>query len=192
MALCFGMDTYAAEMTFPSQKPRRRRRHVPHRERSQCAVIKRNERERRRVHDVNEAFKTLQQYLPSRETDESSECKKISKMAILKEAIQYIDQLASLLTDGDFSDHNIKHDSTGQSQCNLNVKQNTHSPTEDCFHHHWSSDQFGSDQQIPHLHYDPEVVQLSCQDLHFYSDDSAELSPVKHTQVRYVLYILNL
>ena len=70
-------------------KKRRKRRHVPHHERPLEAVIKRNERERRRVDDVNGAFKRLQTHLPRA-------CKshrRVSKMAILQHAIEYISEL---------------------------------------------------------------------------------------------------
>ena len=46
------------------QRPKRKRHHVPHNLRPKEAVTKRNERERRRVNDVNGAFVELQKHLP--------------------------------------------------------------------------------------------------------------------------------
>ena len=72
-----------------TRKKRRKRRHIPHRERPLEAVIKRNQRERRRVDDVNLAFKRLQTFLPRVQKNH----RRVSKMAILQHAIEYIHEL---------------------------------------------------------------------------------------------------
>ena len=74
-------------------KPKRRRRHIPHSDRPIDAVRKRNERERKRVDDVNSAFVDLQLHLPS----DGRPRRRLSKIKVLQTAIDYIDQLSSTL-----------------------------------------------------------------------------------------------
>ncbi len=74
------------------QKPKRKRRHIPHKLRPKEAVKKRNERERRRVNDVNGAFVELQKHLPSQNSK-----KRVSKIKILQNAITYIYELMDIL-----------------------------------------------------------------------------------------------
>ena len=74
-------------------KLKRRRQHVPHSQRSIESVQRRNERERRRVNDVNSAFKELSKHIPFMVDNR----KKISKINILRSAITYIEYLSILL-----------------------------------------------------------------------------------------------
>ncbi|KAL8599105.1 hypothetical protein ACOMHN_007821 [Nucella lapillus] len=71
---------------------RRKRKHVPHDQRPQEFVHKRNTRERRRIHDVNHAFQLLRQHVPVVSHDD-----KTSKISILRHASGYIKRLTSLL-----------------------------------------------------------------------------------------------
>ena len=71
---------------------RRKRRHVPHHLRPQEFVQKRNTRERRRIHGVNEAFELLRRRVPVICRDD-----KTPKINILRHASSYIMRLTSLL-----------------------------------------------------------------------------------------------
>ena len=75
---------------------RRQRKHVPHHQRPRDLVRKRNTRERRRVHGVNQAFETLRQHVPLVCCDD-----KTSKISIIRQASSYIMRLTSLLQDID-------------------------------------------------------------------------------------------
>lgn len=82
-------------------KKRRKRRHIPHRERPEAAVQKRNERERKRVDDVNMAFRRLgdrleQGYFFGIHQTETSK-KRLSKIGVLQGACSYIQELKTLL-----------------------------------------------------------------------------------------------
>ena len=55
-------------------------------------TIKRNERERRRVEVVNKGFETLRQHVPN-----AAPVKKMSKVGILNEAMEYIQYLKTVL-----------------------------------------------------------------------------------------------
>lgn len=55
-------------------------------------TIKRNERERKRVETVNRGFETLRQHVPT-----ASQIKKLSKVSILTEAMDYIQYLCNSL-----------------------------------------------------------------------------------------------
>ncbi|KAK6999083.1 achaete-scute 2 [Biomphalaria glabrata] len=70
----------------------RRRRHIPHALRTTEFVAKRNDRERRRIRLVNQAFESLRQHIPSTRCDT-----KASKISILRKAMGYIDELSDLL-----------------------------------------------------------------------------------------------
>ena len=83
------LTSYDLRLTKTS---RRRRRHVPHRDRSPAAVTKRNERERTRVSGVNEAFTELHDHLPG-----VLRRQRLPKIKILHAATFYIDYLAGLL-----------------------------------------------------------------------------------------------
>uniref|UniRef100_A0A0M3I6R7 BHLH domain-containing protein n=1 Tax=Ascaris lumbricoides TaxID=6252 RepID=A0A0M3I6R7_ASCLU len=64
-------------------------------QRPPTAVAKRNARERTRVHTVNQAFVVLKHHLPSIR----SNAKRVSKLKILKAAINYIYALSDMLQD---------------------------------------------------------------------------------------------
>lgn len=71
----------------------RKRRHVPHSQRSPEYVLHRNTRERRRVEAINDAFQLLRKHVPFiGETDD-----KASKVGILYGAARYIRVLADIL-----------------------------------------------------------------------------------------------
>ena len=55
-------------------------------------TIKRNERERKRVETVNKGFETLRQHVPT-----TAQVKKMSKVGILNEAMEYIQYLKTVL-----------------------------------------------------------------------------------------------
>lgn len=74
----------------------RRSKHVPHRLRPAHLVEQRNTRERRRVHDVNQAFQILQTLLPFDESDQTP-TSRISKVRTLRTAVFYIDALQRML-----------------------------------------------------------------------------------------------
>lgn len=74
-------------------RPKRKRRHIPHRLRPTAAVDKRNERERRRVNDVNSAFVRLRDTLGMEKLSD----KRLSKINILTNAIDYISNLSQVL-----------------------------------------------------------------------------------------------
>lgn len=76
---------------------KRKRRHVPHSQRSTEFVEKRNGRERKRVDDLNGAFECLKDrvpFIPRRNV-------RTSKMKILTNAISYIQHLTTLLNDSE-------------------------------------------------------------------------------------------
>ncbi|CAD5121252.1 unnamed protein product [Dimorphilus gyrociliatus] len=75
---------------------RMRRSYVPHSDRSSTSVIKRNERERKRMESLNGAFKDLQRRIPLLKRAE----KRIPKEKILRGAIAYINHLSDILRDG--------------------------------------------------------------------------------------------
>ncbi|CAB3377520.1 Hypothetical predicted protein [Cloeon dipterum] len=60
-------------------------------------VRKRNERERQRVRSVNEGFEKLRSMLPSEQFLEVTSQKRLSKVDVLRAAIQYINHLQGLL-----------------------------------------------------------------------------------------------
>lgn len=92
---CLSTDLPGSERCSASSvKARRRRRHVPHSERPEPAVRKRNERERQRAGEVNTAFTELRDRLPSQG---QSKRKRLSKINVLKTAIDYIEELTTLL-----------------------------------------------------------------------------------------------
>ena len=76
----------------PVRPAKKKRRHIPHRERPVHAVKKRNERERNRVTGVNEALFVLRDHLP-----EDMRQQRLSKINILYSAIDYIDYLSRVL-----------------------------------------------------------------------------------------------
>ncbi|BFZ11887.1 hypothetical protein BsWGS_14925 [Bradybaena similaris] len=73
-------------------KGKKMRRHIPHYLRPQAFVERRNSRERRRIGNVNDAFEVLRRHIPSLKDKEGA-----SKINILRLAIEYIQDLGSLL-----------------------------------------------------------------------------------------------
>ena len=100
------MDEYSPSMQ-PVQmdckkRSSRRSKHVPHHLRPVHLVERRNTRERRRVHDVNQAFHTLQTLLPANENaiseeDQAANAARLSKAQTLRAAADYIAALQELL-----------------------------------------------------------------------------------------------
>ena len=81
---------------------RRKRKHIPHAQRSSEYVEKRNKRERTRIRAVNEAFERLRERVPSCAQDPDL---RISKMEILTHAIGYIEGLCGSLGYRDFAEY---------------------------------------------------------------------------------------
>ena len=93
------------------KKSTRRSKHIPHHLRPQHVVERRNQRERLRVQDVNQAFYTLQQLLPldsnSIQSDgQKEQCvtatknsSRVSKVQTLRAAVDYIEALQKMLYD---------------------------------------------------------------------------------------------
>lgn len=84
-------------------------------------IARRNERERNRVKTINGTFAKLRQHLPC-----SSKTKKLSKVHILKSAIQYIDQLQHIL---DAQDNEVNKDN--QSHATADSRDSFSSHMED-------------------------------------------------------------
>ena len=83
-------------------KPTRRSKHIPHNLRPKHIVDRRNTRERRRVHDVNQAFLLLKALLPlesHEHTKEHLNSTRISKLRTLRKAVDYIQALQLLLNE---------------------------------------------------------------------------------------------
>ena len=90
------------EMTARKFTKRRKRKHIPHAQRSSEYVEKRNKRERTRIRAVNEAFERLRERVPSCAQDPDL---RISKMEILTHAIGYIEGLCVSLGYRDFAEY---------------------------------------------------------------------------------------
>ena len=75
------------------QKPKRRRKYVPHHMRSEESALKRNARERRRQGRINDALDRLNLHLPQTGSGE----RKAGKEGIVRKAIEYIQTLSSIL-----------------------------------------------------------------------------------------------
>ncbi|XP_045114898.1 uncharacterized protein LOC123506695 [Portunus trituberculatus] len=79
-------------------------KHVPHREKPQHLVARRNARERRRVQSVNVAFSRLRRVVPGT----SGRSKRVSKVKTLQGAMDYISHLQALLQEPpDLCDNNF-------------------------------------------------------------------------------------
>lgn len=108
--------TYSNEDSFFSHdeiknKSSRRSKHIPHHLRPKHLVEQRNNRERRRVHDVNQAFQMLQTLLPLETTstvyDDQGRAwlihqpnpSRISKVQTLRTAVDYIEALQQMLNE---------------------------------------------------------------------------------------------
>ena len=90
------------ENTARKLTKRRKRKHIPHAQRSSEYVEKRNKRERTRIRAVNEAFERLRERVPSCAQDPEL---RISKMEILTHAIGYIEGLCVSLGYRDFAEY---------------------------------------------------------------------------------------
>lgn len=90
------------ENTARKLTKRRKRKHIPHAQRSSEYVEKRNKRERTRIRAVNEAFERLRERVPSCAQDPDL---RISKMEILTHAIGYIEGLCVSLGYRDFAEY---------------------------------------------------------------------------------------
>ena len=75
------------------QKPKRRRKYVPHHMRSEESALKRNARERRRQCRINDALDRLNLHLPQT----GSRDRKAGKEGIIRRAVEYIETLSSIL-----------------------------------------------------------------------------------------------
>ena len=75
------------------QKPKRKRKYVPHYMRSEESALKRNARERRRQGRINDALDRLNLHLPQAGSGE----RKAGKEGIIRRAIDYIQTLSSIL-----------------------------------------------------------------------------------------------
>ena len=75
------------------QKPKHRRKYVPHHMRSEESALKRNARERRRQGRINDALDKLNLHLPQTGTGD----RKPGKEGIIRRAIDYIQTLSSIL-----------------------------------------------------------------------------------------------
>ena len=75
------------------QKPKRRRKYVPHHMRSAESALKRNARERRRQCRINDALDRLNLHLPRMGSGD----RKAGKEGIIRMAIDYIQTLSSIL-----------------------------------------------------------------------------------------------
>ena len=114
-------------------------------------TIKRNERERKRVETVNKGFETLRQHVPA-----AAPVKKMSKVSILNEAMEYIQYLKTVLvntTDNtsssepvllNYTQHIPHHFHSQYHQSSNSIPQspaNTHLYSPYHHQHHQSSDQ---------------------------------------------------
>ncbi|CAH1799576.1 unnamed protein product [Owenia fusiformis] len=91
------MDTLLASNNIKDSsfsKPKRKRIHIPHSQRPTEFVAQRNERERSRVHSVNEAFMVLKKHVPLKVKNPS---KRVSKAKILQAALDHIHNLLDIL-----------------------------------------------------------------------------------------------
>ncbi|CAF3650951.1 unnamed protein product [Rotaria sp. Silwood1] len=82
-------------------KPIHRSKHIPHYLRPKHIVEKRNRRERKRVHNVNQAFLILQALLPFNINNNKNQLNstRISKVCTLRKAIDYIEALQNILNE---------------------------------------------------------------------------------------------
>lgn len=87
------------------KKSKRQSKHIPHHLRPQHIVERRNQRERLRVQDVNQAFHILQQLLPLDSTSiedsnmTQNNSSRISKVRTLRKAVDYIEALQNMLNE---------------------------------------------------------------------------------------------
>jgi hypothetical protein len=81
---------------------KRKRKHIPHSERSSEYVDRRNRRERDRIRAVNEAFERLRRKVPTCGQDPEL---RISKMEVLTNAIGYIEFMCRILGFRNFAEY---------------------------------------------------------------------------------------
>ena len=81
----------------PKIKKIRKRRHIPHCERTPEFVKHRNNREKNRVQKINAAFENLRKCVPSLSDEED----RPSKVEILYSAMQYINSLGEMLKESE-------------------------------------------------------------------------------------------
>ena len=89
-------DNSTENATSPPPSKRRRRVHVPHKERPTELVHRRNARERNRVHAVNDAYRSLCSRLPVEYRYRGTRSV-LPKVDIIKGAIDYIQYLSNIL-----------------------------------------------------------------------------------------------
>ena len=89
--------TASSQKSSRSSRRKSNYKHVPHCEKPPQVVAKRNARERRRVHAVNQAFLQLRKAIPF----ENKRGKRVSKVRVLQKAIDYINNLHGMVMDFD-------------------------------------------------------------------------------------------
>ena len=97
---CSNLVEHQGSSADREKKSARRSKHIPHRLRPPHIVERRNTRERRRVQDVNDAFYILQALLPidvHRESEDSPNSARLSKVRTLRKAVDYIIALQEML-----------------------------------------------------------------------------------------------
>lgn len=93
-------------------------KHIPHREKPAHLVAKRNARERRRVEAVNSAFARLRKCVPIENRN-----KRLSKVKTLQKAIEYIEELKSILGDSSFEEDSTEEFGTLRSHLQQQLNQ---------------------------------------------------------------------
>ncbi|CAD5114163.1 unnamed protein product [Dimorphilus gyrociliatus] len=88
------MLSCSEEILKKNNKRMVRRPYIPHAERPEKSVVRRNQRERKRMEGLNVAFKDLQNRIPLLKRSE----KRIPKEKILRGAAAYIKHLTTMLT----------------------------------------------------------------------------------------------
>ena len=86
-------DAYDFGSSTKRSSKKRTRKYVPHHLRSVESASKRNARERKRQTRLNDALEQLRDRLPT----ELTERKKLAKGAIMSAAVEYIEQLTTML-----------------------------------------------------------------------------------------------
>ena len=153
------------EIVGKASKQKRKRHHIPHSQRPQHLVQQRNERERGRANQLNEALSVLKCHLPDVYGD-----KKASKADILKTAVHYIGYLTTLLHQSEV--HSPTHleelAQSGASSCTMNNQR----AFPDCS---LRTQPCATSLQCVYTpeHVDGLVTRTSCRRLGFYSMDFA-------------------
>ena len=112
------MTSWPTNRRHASGSTRRQRRHIPHSQRPREFVLQRNERERRRIDKVNDAFVSLSRHLPAvvqGKYDIADDIGRgVSKINTLRAAIDYIGDLEKVL---------ISNESGGADSCQTRSPQ---------------------------------------------------------------------